>query len=399
MNRVKNIYSFSSAFLFTAALIALSTFSAFRYFAVPVMDPTFADLRLITSASECLQNSTWSMNSDSCDPWNRPFNYPSLWVLIFSIFSFTEANTYVLGTLEIILLGLTLWYWLRRVIIFDPESRIWSYILLFFVFAFSPPVLLLAERGNVDILMFAGLTLAAEVMRCKYYLIAGFIVALLGTLKIYPFVGIFIPFLALSHWPKRLWILFVSLLGGLIIVDELSLISDRSMTAWNSISYGMNLIPLITFQKFQTTGSRELAAFFGVFLFVGVSVFLWKLLYRNIKEVSEKIRLSDEFNTDFQLFALVFIFSYLVGTSYDYRLVISFPLFLILRYMVISKKGGILLVGVLIGVMYGGQLLSGFGPIGILLVSLSDTLILVSTSLLFLILGHLNFHKIAGKKE
>ena len=152
MNKMKSFFSFSAGLIVIVLFISLSQLSSFQFFAVPVMDPTFADLRLITSASECSQNSTWSMNADSCDPWGRPFNYPSLCVEIFSFFNITESHTNFLGLFEITLLGITLSYWLRRAILSDSNFQIWSYVLPFFIFALSPPVMLLAERGNVDIL-------------------------------------------------------------------------------------------------------------------------------------------------------------------------------------------------------------------------------------------------------
>ena len=250
----------------------------------------------------------------------------------------------------------------------------------------------------MDILIFAGLTLAAEVVRRKWYLFAGSIVVLLGTLKIYPFAGILIPFLALSNWLKRIWILFVSLLGGLIIFGELSLISDRSVTAWNSISYGMNLIPLILFQKFDIPDSRNLSVISGFLLFVAASMILWRLFGQNISIIAETIRNSDSFNSDFQLFGSVFVLSYLVGTSYDYRLVICLPIFLILFSLALSLKDKVFLLGLSVSIMYGGHLLYHLDSIGVLLNTVSDSLILLSTSTLFLILVQLNLSRIVRHK-
>ena len=234
-------------------------------------------------------------------------------------------------------------------------------------------------------------------MRQKSYLIAGCVITLLGTLKIYPFVGIFIPFFALTNWSKRLWILFASLFGVLIISDELSLISDRSVTTWNSISYGMNVIPLIIFQKFNIRDSREMSAILGFFLFVVLSIVLWKLFKRKIYEIAETISHSESYCLDFQLFGFVFVFSYLVGTSYDYRLVISFPLFMILFSLSLSIRAKVLLASLMIGIMYGGHVLNRLDSLGILLNTVSDGLILISVSLLLVILVRMNVSRIVGK--
>lgn len=386
MNRLK-VYIFATSTLTLATLFfILYKFDRFEFLRVPVMSPSFADLRLITSASECAQVSTWSMTSPSCDPWGRPFNYPSVWVDIFSFFNLKEHHTALLGVLELFILSATLSYWLQRVVTSDFAFNKMTQILFFFVFAMSPPILLLAERGNIDILIFAGLTVATIQIRRRWYVISSVLLVLLGTLKIYPFAGVAIPFLTISKWPKRLFVVVSSGIGGLLIIDELKYISERSITTWNSISYGTNLLPQISFQKLHMDDSRVLSGVLGFSLFLSLTLFLRRFFSGYISVLALRILQSDSYKVDFQVFGTIFIFSYFVGTSYDYRLVMTFPLFLVLLSVMVSKQEKVTLGVFLIGVMYGGHLLSPLGSLGIILNSVSDLLILFSTSLLLLIL-------------
>jgi hypothetical protein len=362
------------------------------------MSPSFADLRLITSASECAQVSTWSMTSPSCDPWGRPFNYPSIWVDISSFFNLKEHHTALLGVLELIILSASLSYWLQRVVTSDFAFNKAKYMFFFFLFAVSPPILLLAERGNIDILIFAGLTVATIQIRRRWYVFSSVLLVLLGTLKIYPFAGVAVPFLTISKWPKRLIVVVSSGIGGLLIVDELKYISERSITTWNSISYGMNLLPQIFFQKLHMDDSRFFSGVLGLGLFLSLTFFLWRFFSGYISVLSLRILQSDSYKVDFQVFGTIFIFSYFVGTSYDYRLVMTFPIFLVLLSGMVSKKEKVTLGVFLIGVMYGGHLLSPLGSLGIILNSASDLLILFSTSLLLLILVKVSTSHIEERK-
>lgn len=398
MGRTKRfMVSLSFLIPFLASLL-LSEFSAFRYLGVPVMNPTFADLRLITSASDCLQNSAWSMNSVSCDPWERPFNYPSLWVHIFSFMHIGESQTQSLGIIEIFLLVASFAYWFWRVSTFFSIRRIVNLLFVYLIFVFSPPILLLAERGNVDILIFSGITIATEILRRKAFMFSGFLLVVLGTLKIYPFAGILIPFLAVSSRLKRSLFILLAATGVLLISGEIRLISDRSVTSWNSISYGLNIIPLILCQKLHIDLSREAATFIGIVSMLCVGLALWKLFRNGIQTIANKIASTDDFNFSFQMFSLIVLLSYLVGTSYDYRLVISMPLFMILFSLQSGRGGKSLVLITLISILYGGHLLSRLGTLGLLLNTLSDAIILAAVTFISLILVQLNQSRVPVRK-
>src|SRR5512139_4066320 len=47
---------------------------------VPVIKPSFADLRAITSALDCYRSGIHDViSANPCDPWHRPVNHPPIW--------------------------------------------------------------------------------------------------------------------------------------------------------------------------------------------------------------------------------------------------------------------------------------------------------------------------------
>ena len=371
--------------------------TSFHLLGVPIFDPSFADLRLITTASDCFLTSEWSMISPSCDPWGREFNYPSLWVKLFAALNISEANTVFVGVVEILLLSSVFAYWIWRIPAFHKGKSAWIYYFFVLSFVISPPILLLMERGNVDTLIFVGLTFAAELLRRGFFLRVSFLILLLGALKLYPFAGGLAPFLATTSRRKRALITVMAFAGVLITFGEWRLIAERSITTWTSVSYGSSILPLRLFQLFAPPDSQIFSATvfatIGIALFFGFSAAISPLFTRQIKDIAFKIRLSNKFEDSFVLFSAIFLFSYLVGTSYDYRLVMTFPLFLIFFATCNSPRSQVGLVSMMFSILYGGELVSRFGYIGITLNLLSDAIIMLFSSLVLLLLLQLKFNK------
>ncbi len=375
-----------SVSLYALFFLAISLNTKFNLLGVPTMQPSFADLRLITSASECFQTEGWTMNSASCDPWGRPFNYPSLWVKIFAVLGVTQVNTNFIGSIEIVILSLSFFYWICRfrysAMTKEGSSFPWLFILCFLL---SPPILLLMERGNIDSLLFASMTLAAELLRRQSVVSAGVLVAFLGSLKLYPFGGILSILVVTQSKQKRILILIVSLISGLLLIGELRFISDRSLTSWNSLSYGIFLLPFIFFQKFGIPDSRFAAISLGLFILIFVTVFCKIVFSKYLDQVTALIRKNSEFEKYFIMFGVTFVTTYLMGTSYDYRLVITFPLFMTFYFSCQLRSEKLLVFFSALFVMYGGHLTFKITQGGMLLNCLGDAFLTLFCSLVSLV--------------
>lgn len=369
--------------LYSIFLLLLNKFSAFKIFGVPTMTPSFADLRLITSASDCYSAGSWSMTSSSCDPWGRPFNYPSLWVKIFSFLDLGEARTYALGNLELVILSSSLIYWVRWAYLrmnSDKPKRYFAIISIFILV--SPPILLLGERGNIDIVIFAGMTLAYFMASRSAYLSSGLLVSFLGTLKLYPFFSLANILGIKNRVLGNVAIIFCTIMGIFLIFDELSLIASRSENGWNSISYGMSELPLLLLKDTFGSHTKIVAALFGVIILI-VFALVFSILKTKKGFVAVEPEVSNYMRHDnFAIMSLLFLASFLTGTSYDYRLITSVPVLFMLLATARSKSAIGLITFVALFSLYFGHLTTHFGKIGLVLNIFGDVTITLFASYL-----------------
>lgn len=94
-------------------IILIAASESFRRFGVPTMEPSFADLRLVTSAASCPPELISVEAGQNCDPWGRAFNYPGVWITLFKALGVTEHNTFTVGLLQIVVYMFALNYWLN----------------------------------------------------------------------------------------------------------------------------------------------------------------------------------------------------------------------------------------------------------------------------------------------
>ena len=387
MARFRTFTIFSAGLAYLLFFVLVSLKSQFSHLGVPVMSLPFSDLRLVTSASSCAQLGEWSYLNLSCDPWGRPFNYPSLWVEIFSAVGIVESHTVIIGTLQVVLLIGAFFYWLGFALISEVSNfKKLTLFMVAFIFASSPPILLLMERGNVDSLIFLALSVASILLSRGNFYIPVTILSLIGALKIYPLASLLCLVKSQLGVKRVFFVLLSACLAGISFLGEWQFVLNRSTTSWNSISYGSSLIPLILFQIFGFAGSKSLAAILGWLMFFMTVLFMKYLIAGWVLDLGKMLCARPKLMTVFQIFGLAFLFTYLVGTSYDLRLILLLPIFLCLTILLTYRLQKISLIGIIIVIMYGGQLTSGLGKFGLLLNMTSDLTLMIFTSLLFLLI-------------
>jgi hypothetical protein len=344
-------------FLYCGVILTIAISHNFALFRVPVMTQSFADLRLITSASECSQLHEWNLNSISCDPWGRAFNYPSVWVQIFAFFHITQAQTDLLGCIEIILLCFAIFYWINLGHRNIPKNlSLLKFTTLIVLLLFSPPLLLLMERGNIDMLIFAGLTYSYHLLRKQRHYFGAPFLAFLGLLKIYPFIALL--WVSKTNTAKALKFLYylLALLSFSFIFRELSLIVSRSELPWTYVSYGVSQIILGVSQKLHHPEGRILSAALSIFIFFIAVLLERKTLKSLLTKIHQDLSRNTETFNPFSLFSLVFLGSYLLGTSFDYRLILLFPVVIGFIPMLTKFSYFLIAIFLIIAIFYGGHL-------------------------------------------
>lgn len=173
---------------------------AWRRFGVFALEPSFADLRSITSAWECTREGIDVLPVNPCDPWQRPANYPSLWT--------TPAFT-GLGQESTVYLGVaTAITFFASVILLIGRPSLRS-ALVYAVLLCSPAVMLGVERGNADLLLFALVVLGVAILR-RRRVVAHALLLLAAVLKLFPVFA----WGVLLRQPRR-WVLAG---GGTVLV-------------------------------------------------------------------------------------------------------------------------------------------------------------------------------------
>jgi hypothetical protein len=162
------------------ALLALSLESnaaeAWRRFGVFSLDPSFADMRSVTSAWECTRAGIDVVPGNPCDPWGRPANYPSLWLAPAFLGLGQESTAYLGVATALVFFGSFL-------LLIGPARPLDAVI--YAAALCSPAVMLGVERGNVDLLLFALVALGVLLLRRTWVLAHGLLLAA-AVLKLFP---------------------------------------------------------------------------------------------------------------------------------------------------------------------------------------------------------------------
>ena len=167
--------SFVCAYFLVVAVGGRSTWERLR---VPVEQPSFLDLRSLTSAWECDRKGIAVLPVNPCDPRARPANYPSIWLLAAPL-GLGEDDTVSLGV------GLAVLFFVSALAVTGPltvrEGVVYGIALC------SPAVMFGVERGNPDLFVFAVLAAALLLLGLGGLDAVAYVLLLVATfLKLYP---------------------------------------------------------------------------------------------------------------------------------------------------------------------------------------------------------------------
>ena len=149
-NRQLSLQRIISPILFVLVTISLATFiylfgplKVFAFFGIDAMTPYFADLRQIAAAVDAEDRGLKPWLENPGDPWDRPLNYPVIWIWLFRRIANWGDPVLIFGMAQLVaFFGLGLWLSCQK------EGY------LAFLLCLSPPILLAIERGSTNILVF-----------------------------------------------------------------------------------------------------------------------------------------------------------------------------------------------------------------------------------------------------
>ncbi len=312
----------------------LFNYTLFPLNLVPPMDLPIGDGQAIIA----LKNCPYSLNElymgiNSCDPYNRPFNYPHLVYYLSKIFLIFPYRMYLILGSTLYLIGVK-----KFIKIISENFKLFnsSYLLNFFQisFLFNYPLMLCIERGNyelfiISLFLYSNIELFNPNRRKQFFAI--FLLTFGGLLKLYPvfsLIGInlynifFNKLISLKKIIKNLLLPFFIVLT---ITPSLKYIISNTPKTQGGLGFGF----LCIYQD-------ELGKYSFLFLVIKlIIIFLIAVFSRlSFHQLKEKIKRNSVINRIFVLNAFSFICIYFLSRSYDYRLSFFIPLLPLTLYFI-----------------------------------------------------------------
>lgn len=304
---------------------------AWQRVGVPLGDRNFGDLHVITLAATCARgNLAWRATDAPCVDGISHYNYPSLWAQLFGFLgadgSWTDSVAVAMIVTFLLALVPLTWFAIG-------ESASISRAVIMTVVALMPPVWLSFQRGNTDLAAFA-LVVAASLLWLKDRRVtSGVTIAIAATFKIFP-IGAGLLLLQRQRFSRGAVIACIaaSALGFFLIAPDLPVISQRTPQI-DGASFGLGLLPLLAFNTLDVPLGLPAARVVGAALLIAITAMLVMTL--KALDGSPLVQgwrsLLDELSADTTSHALIlasggaFLMAYLLGPSYDYRLIFLIP--------------------------------------------------------------------------
>lgn len=276
----------------------------------------FMDLQGVLVFGDCYSTpevplTTAKLLSGFCDPWNRPLPYP-LWIAhLVRFLHLSNSQSNLIGWINAILIAISI----GVIANYCRGKLIW-----FVLAAFAPPVFFLAERGNIDsiIYFFALLFIWGEARNSKVWHV--WIPGLLIATKIYP-LGLLVTFNKLKT--LALGIIFTVLFTPLWVGEVQSVLGNQPHSRmW---SYGDVILLTTKINQVFQTGSINfkitlLAAIAMLVIWLGCYFAAKLLAQEKLSEFVNELENSKATSTLFLSGSAIFVFSYLGISMGDYKL-------------------------------------------------------------------------------
>ncbi len=289
----------------------------YRLWGVPVLTPVFYDFRLIPGMAETLRMGLDPTLQNPGDPGGRIFNYPRIWYLL-AYTGLSQDDTLWMGIALLLLFFGSVFAVFKDI---DPRT-----VPLLLLILFSPAAMLLYERGNVDLLIFALCAFAAA-LAAKRAGVSAALLLLASLLKLYPILGLG----SLVFKGSRLFVR-LALLVLVPLLVYLAWNSRNTQAAWSlterdsQISYGVNVFamqfrPAIKYyyQAWLHRGDAVRAA--NTLSYIGAGLVLVLSSGLGLRAAAQRELPEGPHLNPFWMGAGIYTGTFLLGNNWDYRLV------------------------------------------------------------------------------
>jgi hypothetical protein len=283
---------------------------------VPAEVAPFADLRGITGALVTLRSHGDPLIANPGDPWNRPLYYPRVWLKLFLTFGINDSHIPIVGVTFCVLYLICI-----SALMVRCKHGVDASILLVAGLSLAP--LYAIELGNTDLfifsLVFLGCMTHSKILKSGAFFAA-------AILKIYPLVAMSIDAVRRPKKERVAILVLTALAIALFAWQWRDINAIRHATPVSSrMAYG--------FLSMKAQVGEELESLLGHQVAVGWIVILACWLagggaviaaWTNRSHLNESIRNSTDGRL-FLVFGAIYVFSFAIGSNWDYRLIFLLP--------------------------------------------------------------------------
>ena len=259
---------------------------------------------------DCKQVLTWTDNNDSLldNLRNKNNNYGSLLTIILKFLHFRIEWYVYLGHITILLVCISF-----AILLNISNLGLFNIFILFTIF--SPPILLLLERANLDGFIFFFCVCGYSYLLNNKFFRAFALFSLASLLKLYvaPILLFFCVYSKISAKNKIYFRIFTCLLFVILLIDYL--FRNLSFHYVGNSQFGL-LIWKYTMRKVIGNSAPNLGTFFSIFIFFLILI----LVFRNRKLISTEILVGEQISIE-NIFYFILLSSFILTLNYDYRLV------------------------------------------------------------------------------
>jgi len=313
MNTTKKIYF--QLLLSTILFVGIAAQAILGWFYLNTTG-RFGDLLYVLEKTDCLDQSKVSLYSARTQDPCSGYIYGSTLLKFLNLLEINVAKIEFVGFLLIALFCLIFIKSISSAKISKKTS------IFFLALFFSPPIILLLERGNIDILILPLISVAGYCFSRNKITLGSFAIILAGTFKFYPiFLAIVAIFLLARGW-KKIFLFIICFLAALIIFNDIIRLPFLPWDARNmfgNIIWGEYLAYAI--HGAYSHGGYLTSTFLGIFILFAIFLITMKITKNkfNKLQVCADPNHSDLYN--FGLYSGVYLTCYFSGLNVDYRLV------------------------------------------------------------------------------
>ena len=283
---------------------------------VPADALPFADLRSITGAVVTLQKHGDPLVANPADPWNRAMNYPRIWVYLFSVLGINDQKVFVAGIAFCVLyLGCV------SALILRCRRALDAAILLVAGLSLTP--LWGMELGNTDLLIFFLVFLGSSVAATALQL-GAFCAASL--LKIYPLAAMAGNAMRQPAKLKVASVVLVAAVLGSFAWQWRDMKAIRNSTpVSNRMAYGTLAMKAQLEEEWGAQGAYAVDVGWSIWLACSLAgTAAIAAAYKSRSQFDETLQNSANGKV-FSVFGAIYVFSFAIGSNWDYRLIFLLP--------------------------------------------------------------------------